>query len=477
MGSISLEASAESLDEVVIEAKQIRKPIEATGTGITVRPDQNLSNDGGSVLDVLRTTPSITVADDGSFSIRGSNGTNVLIDGRNSALGEELDQIPANAVESIEVINNPDSKYDAQSAGGILNIKLKKGKGKGTKGNVQTTVGTRGRTNSSIRLNHRSDKFNVYGGYNFRYWPGVRSSESQRIDFTTNEVLDQTTRNLRYPAEHTVNYGGDYFFGKNKLSYEGSASLQSRTEKQDTRVRLFDRSSDETILQYTRLGNENRNESIFDNAIIYERMFDDTTRSFRTYASHSFRDRDSEQGINSYSGTLSPENRDPSGRERFTFDRFIHRGVFQSDYAQNLFGGRFETGVKYNMRRLDNDYIYEIADETGAFINQENVSNRFIYTEQISAGYIQYGNEIGNLEYSFGSRVEWSLIDTEQRTTTDKFQQNYVNLFPSAQLLYNFNDEHAIKASYSRRIDRPGGWRLNPFRDVTDSLNQREGNP
>ncbi len=115
------------MEAVVVEAKEIKRPITTTMEGLEVRPDQTISNTGGSALDVLRNTPSVRVNDDGSISIRGSNSTNILIDGRNSALGADLEQIPASAIKSIQVINNPNAKYDASAAGGVLNIKLKKG--------------------------------------------------------------------------------------------------------------------------------------------------------------------------------------------------------------------------------------------------------------------------------------------------------------------------------------------------------------
>ena len=159
----------------------------------------------------------------GSVSIRGSNGTNVLIDGRNSALAGDLDQIPASAVEKVKIINNPNSKYDSEASGGMIDIELKKGKGKGTRGNVGVTYGTRNRTQINARVNHRGEKFNVYGGYNFRYWPSTRLREGFRDDFVSDEILIQSSSSLEEPLNHTFNYGLDYYLGKkNKISYEGS---------------------------------------------------------------------------------------------------------------------------------------------------------------------------------------------------------------------------------------------------------------
>jgi outer membrane receptor protein involved in Fe transport len=477
LGMINLVPSSQQLNEVVIESEVIRKPIETNLEGLLVRPDQILSNDGGTVLDILRNTPSINVSDDGTVSVRGSSGTNVLIDGRNSALGGDLDQIPASAVDKIQIINNPNAKYDASASGGIIDIKLKKGKGKGTTGTAQLTAGTRGRTNTSLRVNHRADKFSLYGGYTFRYWPNLRFRDVDREVFSTNEVLAIRGVNEIFPTNHTLNYGGDYFFGRHKLSYEGAYLIQERNENRDTRAQAIIAGQEDPSIEYTRLGDVDNSGRVYDNAFILEYGFRDTTKSWRSYLSHSFRDRYNTQTIDVYSGTINPGGEDPTGRERFLNDRNVHVGVAQTDYAQNLFSGKFETGLKYNFREINDDFTYEISEGKGPFENQENVSNDFVYREQVSAGYAIYSREIGRLNISAGARVEWSLIDTEQRTTGETNRQNYVDLFPSASAIYSLDKKNSLKFTYSRRIDRPNGWQLNPFPDVTDTLSQRWGNP
>lgn len=122
--NIKIFNEGESLEEVVVESSKIlmRTNVE----GITINPSANLSNIGGTLLDILRNTPSVRVGDDGGISLRGSTGTNVLINGRNSSLTQNLDQIPASAIEQIRIINNPNARYDAEAEGGIIDIILKK---------------------------------------------------------------------------------------------------------------------------------------------------------------------------------------------------------------------------------------------------------------------------------------------------------------------------------------------------------------
>jgi len=478
LGTIRLMSSLEELDEVVIEADLVRKPIEADLEGIKINPDQTLSNAGGSVIDVLRNTPSVSVSEDGSVSLRGSNGTNVLIDGRNSALGSDLEQIPASAVKSIKIITNPNSKYDAQAAGGIINIKLKKGEDKGAGGSAEITGGTRNRFNGSLRGNTKKEDYSLYGGYSFRHWPRVGKSWTERTIFSEDEFLRQDETTDRKDIEHTVNMGGDYFFGRNKISYEGAFNAEEELSTETVRARIFELSTGDETLRYSRQNLEREENYTFDNALIYERLFEDSTKEFRAVISHSLRDNIETQDIDAYNGDLTPETGTPSGREEATTDELRQTFVAQIDYAQAALGGKLETGYKTTVRSFDNDYVYEIRDpETGIFVNQEDITNRFLYKEAVNAAYAMLSRTIGELSISGGVRAEWTLIETKLFQTNETNNQNYLDFFPSFQSLVQLDDKNAIKFTYSRRIDRPGGWRLNPFPDITDTLNIRSGNP
>jgi len=149
------------------------------------------------------------------------------------------------------------------------------------------------------------------------------------------------------------------------------------------------------------------------------------------------------------------------------------------DYIKPLDEKRkIEAGLKSNIREFDNNYRYERLDEQSQeFVEDPAISNRFIYNDQIHAGYFIYANAGKKFEYSLGMRGEATIVDTYLANTDEENQQRYFNLFPSVQSMYNLNENHSIKFTYSRRIDRPTAWRLNPFPDITDSLNVRRGNP
>lgn len=481
LGTIPLAKEARQLEQVVVEAEAIEeeeKPIEMGLEGMQINPEQTLANTGGTLLDILRNTPSVSVGDDGSISLRGSGGTNILINGRNSALASDLEQIPASAIESIEVVNNPNAKYDAQAAGGIININLKQGEEMGTNGSAEVTLGTRWRLNSSLRMNHRTERYNIYGGYSFRRWPRAGSSITLREVYDADELLEQNEQSERSDTEHTFNFGGDYYFGKNILRYEGALNMEDEADQENTSSRLTDLDSDALLLEYYRANNETEDNLTLDNALIYERTFDREGQEFRATVSHSYRDQLEDQHINVFSGVAYPVSESPDGRQRALTDELRQTAIAQADYVHPLAAGKLEAGYKAIFRSFDNDYSYEIRDEvTGAWLNQDSVSNRFFYTDQVHAVYGIYSRSINRFEFAIGSRLEQTFVESKLYSADTASDQQYLNLFPSLQLQYNLSEQNAFKFTYSRRIDRPNAWRLNPFPDVSDSLNVRRGNP
>ncbi|MGB3181733.1 MAG: TonB-dependent receptor [Cyclobacteriaceae bacterium] len=478
LGKISLAPQAQELDEVVVTADEIQtSPVETTLEGMTIRPDQTISNLGGSLIDVLRNTPSIDVGQDGGISIRGSRSTNVLINGRNSALATDLEQIPASAIESIDIINNPNAKYDAEAAGGVINIKLKKGKDTGTHGKAQVTTGSNFRLGTSLRVNHKTDDYNIYGGYNFRRWPRLGYSRSTRLTFDDNERLEQFGDRDRNDKEHTFSLGGSLFKGRNKFSYEGAVNIESENDFEENKTEVFELGTNNLLLDYARLNNEVEDNYTLDNALIFDRAYEDKDQSLRALISHSVRAGTEDQFIDVYSTADYTEGQNQTGMEQALTDESRHTLIGQADYSQSLGRGKLETGLKTILRVLDNDYRYEIMNDAGVFELQEEVSNRFKYREQVYAAYGIYGFETGKWRLSAGTRLEQTVIDTELVTTNETNNQNYLSLFPSLQTSYTLNDDQSLKFTYSRRIDRPNSWRLNPFPDISDSLNVRSGNP
>ncbi|HET8861327.1 TonB-dependent receptor domain-containing protein [Marivirga sp.] len=488
VGEIPLSVEEEIMDEVVVTGNEIKRPMVSTMEGMTIKPDQTIANVGGTLLDILRNTPSVSVGDDGGVSLRGSGSTNVLIDGRNSALASDLEQIPASAIEEVEIINNPNAKYDASSDGGIINIILKRGEDLGTTGRAELTMGSRMRTNANINLSRRTTKFAAYGGYSYRKWPRVGSRETERrTTFNGEKELfrqEQSSRNEDF--EHTINYGGDYFWGQNKLSIEGVFNTEDENDFQSSSAFIQNLNTEEILTSYVRNTTETEKNYTYDNALIYERDFNDKEKFFRASASVSIRDQVEGQNIDVFNNTLQSEGQNPNRIEGSNTDEFRNTSVIQADYATPIFTGLLEAGYKSIFRKFDNDYIYGLVDPTTDEINPyDSISNRFIYQDQIHALYAIYSDSLPSLTYAVGLRAEQTILENELSNVETSLvapedlsnSQDYLNFFPSVQLAYFLNDNNTLKTTYSRRIDRPSGWRLNPFPDFSDSLNVRVGEP
>ncbi|HSJ68512.1 MAG TPA: TonB-dependent receptor, partial [Anditalea sp.] len=363
LGKIELIGKDQDLQEVIVQTSRL--PFRADAEGIVINPEQNLSNIGGTLLDILRNTPSISVSEDGSISLRGSSATNILINGRNSSLTQNLDQLPASAVEQIKIINNPNARFDAEAEGGVINIILKKGEDLGTNGGAEFTYGTRGRMNTGARINHRTTRYNIYGGYNFRRWRDVGVRNTVREIFEDNEILSQRGVSESENTGHTFQYGGDYYFGKNIISYEGVYTTNVDDQLNTLFSELSDSNTGMSILDYVRRNDESEDDDGLDNALIYERTFDDPDKQFRVSASHSFRRQFKTQNIDIFRNTLEPLPENLNGMERALTDEIRNISVFQLDYINPVNEkSKIETGLKATIRKFDNDYIYSRFEET-----------------------------------------------------------------------------------------------------------------
>lgn len=473
LGELSFISEGQNLEEVVVTTSKI--PVRTTLEGLIIRPENNLANAGGTLLDILRNTPSVSVSDDGGISLRGSSNTNILINGRNSSLTQNLDQLPASIVEEIKIINNPNARYDAEAEGGVINIVLKKGIELGTHGGLEGTYGTRNRSNVGGRINHRNLNLNLYAGFNHRNWKSVGERRSTRVIFEDNETLNQNTSSRDLDVSNNFNFGVDYSFGNNTLSYEGVFQA-SETNQLNTLFAEQVRMGKD--FNYVRRNDENETDDGLDNALIFEHNFKEKGHLFRATASHSYRNQFKTQNIEIFNNSFQPLTENLTGRERAFTDEVRNISILQADYIKPLENGTFETGLKSNIREFDNDFDYQRFDEgSQSFVTDRTVSNRFVYQDQIHAGYLVYSGKKPKFEYGVGVRGEFTQVDTYLYNSEEANQQRYFNLFPSVQGLYNLNENHGIKFTYSRRIDRPRAWRLNPFPNITDSLNVRRGNP
>ena len=240
LGEIFLAPSAQSLEGVEIVAD---KPlVELSIDKKVINVEKNLTTAGGSALDVLRNVPSVEVDQDGNISLRGSENVTVLIDGRPSTLSGSdrtvvLEQIQASTIESVELITNPSAKYRPDGMVGIINIILKKKKGTGFNSLISLNAGTNDKYSASFSMNYSTDKFNVFGSYDFsqKKYFGSGISDITYFDIDDFHYLNQEINTIYNRGSNSFKIGSDYYISpKTTLGASFSYSLYNSSHDDNT---------------------------------------------------------------------------------------------------------------------------------------------------------------------------------------------------------------------------------------------------
>ena len=484
LGTIALQPLAENLKTVTIAAQ--RKQIQKTPQGFIIKAEDNITQAAGTATDILANTPTVQVDAEGGISIRGKSPL-VLINGRNSALGaRSLDRIPASSIDRIEIMNNPTAQYDADAEGGIINIVLKKNRRQGTNGAaaIGGGFGAYGRLSSSFQLSGQSGNRNLGIAYDNRFAARARNITSNRINFDNpeNYYLDQQRTDRRNEQTHNLRLNAD-FSPNAKNSWEMEAIYgfdgQHNFESLHSTLRNMQGLFTSSNLRYS---DENSREHVLEFALNYARKFDNERKRLGAGISSAYGDEKENTDITTQSLTEdikpvgSPYLQRTSNYEKtnITNARF--------DYAFPLNErAMLETGYKGIFRWLDADFK-SMNQENGAFVLNPAASNVFIFNEQIHAAYLQYrsqsaGKADPRWKYDAGIRLEQVFNRGHSDSGTNGFSNSYFNFFPTGNLAYYLRRNEFLKWSFSRRINRPGLGQLNPFIDITDSLNRHGGNP
>ncbi len=481
IGTIKLKPASTQLGEVVVSSE---KPlVEFSLDKKVINVDKNIVTAGGSATDILRNTPSVSVDMDGNVSLRGSTNLTILVDGRPSMLSGSdkaaiLEQIPANTIETIELITNPSAKYDPEGMAGIINIKTKKEKRDGTNGLVTLNYGTWEKYGASLNLNKRTGKFNIYANYDYKNNDRNGNRNQDRIFYMNDTVVsiyDIKSTNESYNRSHTFKTGVDYSLNPmNTLSLSGTYRMGEHPGGDYNTNKIYDYTNTK-IIDYTRDETSDETNNNLDLSLGYKRKFELKDREL---TADLFYSKSNENEDNGYiQNNYIPIYKSPE-QSANTIGQFSNI-TFQSDYITPVNEKtKFGSGVKYMMRSTDDDYHFEVKDTlSDIFVNDTNLSNRFKYTDQVIAAYATFSKEWKKFSFQAGLRAEQTYQFGEQKTMNKDFKNDYFSLFPSAHTSYSLPKDNKLQISYSRRINRPSIHSMNPFIDATDPLTIHTGNP
>jgi outer membrane cobalamin receptor len=477
LGTVKLIPGSEVTDVIEVTTEAPMMTVEGEKKIFDVKKD--LTSQSGSVIDVLKNIPSVTVDNDNNVSLRGNTNIKILIDGKPSAMlasgTAPLQNLPANIVDKIEIINNPSAKYEAEGASGIINIVLKKNDIGGFNGNVKSNAGTEDKYNVSATTNFKNESVGITTLYSFWNYAVPGDVILKRTNYLSDSArFMNENMNWKYRGRsHYASIGIDYDLDKtNSLSLVTTGILFNRLRNANQNYFFFkpDNSAYLNYLNYT--DNENDGYTL-DLSLTHTKKFAEKGNELTTIASFSKRNENSVQDNKSiFSSTNQIFDRQTIG---FHFNFFN----FQSDYSKT-FGEdmNLESGVKYNFRKIDGyqDY-YNYDYNSSVWLTNTLRNNNADALDYIAAAYSTFSYKIKNFTVKAGLRGEFTKIDYKFQNNTMFVDRNYFDLFPSLSLSQTIGDKNSISLSYNRRINRPQLQSLNPFKDYTDPNTVMSGNP
>lgn len=476
LGDIILSEDAEQLQEVVVEGEISRTEFKLDKRVFNVGKD--LSSTGASALEVLNNVPSVNVNIEGQVSLRGSQGVQMLINGKPSIIASEegnaLGTITADMIDRVEVITNPSAKYDAEGTSGIINIVLKKEERKGLNGSISVNTGSPTGHSVGVSLNRRTEKFNLFSqlGVGVRDLPN--EVESRNVDLVNNTTILSNGTESRNETYYNFVLGTDYHINDNNiLTLSGNFSMEIEDQPSTTNFASLD-ANDEIVSQWQRTEVTEARNPKFQYELQYKKEFkndEDHTLLFSGLGNFFGKDQSSEF-INS---TVSGFDNDATQQTRTDFKEAVY--TFKLDYT-NPFTKEWtlETGAQYVLNDVNNDY--EVNDlVNGSFVNDPGLTNIFNYDQKVLGLYGTGSFEGKKWGVKGGLRLEQTDLNTFLATTNENNDQNYTNFFPSLHTSFKFSGMVSLQAGYSKRIYRPRMWDLNPFFNIRNNFSIRQGNP
>jgi outer membrane receptor protein involved in Fe transport len=481
LGSIALRPIVKLLREVTVEGQ--KELVEERVDRTIYNAEQDATTKGGDATDVLKRVPMLSVDADGNVSLRGSQNIKVLINNKPSTISansvaDALKQIPADMVKTVEVITSPSSKYDAEGSGGIINIVLKKNTLEGMFLSTDVTVGSRG-SNAGINTSYRKGKMGFTVGSFLRETYNIVSDYSnQQTTFVRDTITynTQQARNQNDGTTGTYNLGWDYDINKNNsLTANARVGYQNQNSYQD-------QLSTTTYGQYINTSQTLRNVKStnvgenYDASLTYTKKFEKKEREFNFLGIISKNNQTNGYVIN----TLQPTDNSILSRNKNDNPGSTQEMIFQADYQEPIKEGQLlEFGAKTTIRKVISDYTYSIATgDVGAYtIDPTRKPNGFNYNTAISGAYIAYTVEMNAYTLKAGGRYEYTDINAHFNSQPDISIPSYGTLVPSINLSRKLDNGKMIKASYTRRIQRPNLRDLNPNVQGSNSKSVSVGNP
>lgn len=476
LGVIRLERATYQIDEVNVEGERL--PFEYRIDKKIINVDQQLTTVSGSAVDALQNSPSITVDIDGNVFLRGSQSFTVLIDGRPTILdgNDALEQIPATSIKNIELITNPSAKYDPEGTAGIINVILKKNSLQGLSGISNVNLGTFYQHGVDVAANYRVDDFvfTISANYNKRKHPGT-------IDrFATTITPEKTFKNEFHGdrdgerTHYDIKFGIDYNLTESDIFMIGTR-YGGREGGHDREMDISEWNSiDQTWFHYNSDSDEERNGTFFSSYAGYEHLFDSQSHKLTLRFEYGTRDFEelsiSEDFLDDGTMLVARKYSEEGPDTEYEIKADYYYEMDKDNILEIGMESEFESE---NEESKNYYYDYDINQ----YIFRDEYSHESDFKDNTHAAYVTFASQIDDFGIKLGLRGEYTdrkmtLVETNQSFIVDK-----MDYFPTVHTSYNIAKGTQLMASYSRRIQRPRGWYLEPFETWMNENNLRIGNP
>jgi|LauGreDrversion4_2_1035121.scaffolds.fasta_scaffold00081_36 outer membrane receptor protein involved in Fe transport len=477
LGNIKISIAEKTLENVTVSSgtSGLRLGIDRKVFGV----DKNIVSAGGTAIDVMRNVPSINVDIDGNVTMR-NNTPQLFVDGRPTVL--TLEQIPADAIESVEIITNPSAKFDASGGtAGILNIILKKNKRVGYSGNLRSNIDSRARIGMGGDINLRQNKLNFFASVNFNQRKSISNGLTDRTTLISNPntLLHQEDQSISIGYFMFFRAGLDYFIN-NRNTFSVSVNKGGGEFKPTS---IGDISID-TLYNTPKRSNSERNslsnsEFAFTGITTsFKHLFPRAGEEWSVDLTYNVSNSTNFNQINTYyyDNPLSSLSRTASQQQDGTGNN--DNLVIQTDYVRPLSEkSKWEAGLRAQLRNVDNKNDFYLINGSSLFYIPA-LSVNYNSHDNVLAAYSTYSNQIKNFGYQLGIRVESSRYDGVLPDLNQEFSIDFpVSLFPSVFLTQKLKKNQDLQLNYTRKINRPNFFQLYPFTDYSDSLNLSRGNP
>ena len=485
LGNIKLEVDALQLAEVTVTNTKSLLTMAIDRKIFNV--EKNLTSVGGTAVDVMKNVPGLNVDIDGNVTMRNAS-PQIFVDGRPTTM--TLEQIPADAIASVEIITNPSAKFDASGGGaGILNVVMKKNRKTGYNGSIRASIDSRGKPSFGGDINIKQGKINFFASANLGFRKTISTAKTERTDYLNNAQghLLQNNGPVGRGIFGFARTGFDYFIdNRNTITISGNFSrgqFKNRDLININRDTVFNSFSglDSTTADYgNRNSNSTNNFRNYGSSFSYKHNFAKAGKDISADVNYNYSKNDNVNEFNTRYFYLSNAPKTPliyeksegGGNSKF----FTSQVDFSDPITDKI---KLEAGGRIAIRNFysyNNNFIK--FSQAADYFSVPSLNNEYKYKDRVLAAYLTFAQQLKKFNYQLGVRIESSKYDGTLINKDSAFSNKFpFSVFPSAFATYKLTDKQDLQLNYSRKINRPNFFQLIPFIDYTDSLNLSKGNP